>query len=106
MTDTRTTRRTLEGVVTSDKMQKTITVLVTRTFKHPKYKKYVREHAKYHAHDEQGLAKLGDRVEIMSCRPLSRLKRWTLVRVVEQASQVQPLDQVVDPALGAQGGVA
>ena len=89
MTDTRTTRRTLEGVVTSDKMQKTITVLVTRTFKHPKYKKYVREHAKYHAHDEQGLAKLGDRVEIMSCRPLSKLKRWRLVEVIGKAKATE-----------------
>ncbi len=92
MTESRNTRRTLEGVVTSDKMQKTITVLVTRTFQHPKYKKFVRKHAKYHAHDEQGLAKEGDRVEIASCRPLSKLKRWRLVRVVEKAAQVAALD--------------
>lgn len=92
MTDPRNTRRTLEGVVTSNKMAKTITVLVTRTFQHPKYKKFVRKDAKYHAHDEQGLAKEGDRVEIQACRPLSKLKRWRLVRVVEKAAQVTNLD--------------
>lgn len=88
MTETRNTRRTLEGLVTSDKMEKTITVLVTRTYQHAKYKKFVREQTKYHAHDEQGEAQQGDLVEIMSCRPLSKLKRWRLVRVVAKAAQV------------------
>jgi large subunit ribosomal protein L14 len=60
MTTTRNQRRTLEGRVTSDKMAKTITVLVERTYRHPKYKKYVRKAAKYHAHDEEGEAKIGD----------------------------------------------
>jgi small subunit ribosomal protein S17 len=88
MTETRTRRRTLEGVVTSDKMDKTITVVVERTFKHAKYKKYVRKAKKYHAHDEQGEAKVGDRVEIAESRPMSKLKRWRLVRVVEKAPQL------------------
>ena len=88
MTDTRNTRRMLEGLVTSDKMVKTITVLVTRTYQHPKYKKFVREQTKYHAHDENEEANPGDRVEIMSCRPLSKLKRWRLVRVVTKAAQL------------------
>jgi len=88
MTEPRNTRRTLEGLVTSDKMVKTITVLVTRTYQHPKYKKFVREQTKYHAHDENEEANPGDRVEIMSCRPLSKLKRWRLVRVVTKAAQL------------------
>lgn len=100
MTDNRNTRRTLEGVVTSDKMEKTITVLVTRTYQHPKYKKFVREQKKHHAHDEKGEAKIGDRVEIMSCRPLSKLKRWRLVRVVAKAAEVAELN------LEGAGGVA
>jgi small subunit ribosomal protein S17 len=91
MTLTRTHRRTLEGIVKSDKMQKTITVEVERTFKHEKYKKYVRKRKKYHAHDEKGEAKKGDRVEIMACRPMSRLKRWLLVRVIEKSTAIEAL---------------
>ena len=72
-------------------MQKTITVVVERTYKHEKYKKYVRKRKKYHAHDEKGEAKRGDRVEIMACRPMSRIKRWLLVRVIEKASAVDAL---------------
>jgi small subunit ribosomal protein S17 len=101
MTEPRNTRRTLEGLVTSDKMEKTITVLVTRTYQHPKYKKFVREQSKYHAHDEKSEAHKGDRVEIMSCRPLSKTKRWRLVRVVSKAAQVAEL-----PLEGAVGGEA
>jgi len=85
MTTTRNRRRTVEGKVTSDKMAKTITVLVNRTYRHPKYGKYLRKQVKYHAHDEESLAKTGDLVEIVECRPTSRLKRWRLVRVIEKA---------------------
>ncbi len=92
MTATRTERRRLEGVVVSDKMSKTITVLVERTYKHAKYKKFVRKAARYHAHDEKGEAHKGDRVEIMACRPMSRLKRWILVRIVEKSRQVEAVD--------------
>jgi small subunit ribosomal protein S17 len=81
-TQARTRRRTVEGIVTSDKMTQTITVLVERTYKHPKYGKYIRKAKKYHAHDEEGTAKTGDLVEIVECRPMSKLKRWRLVRVV------------------------
>jgi small subunit ribosomal protein S17 len=94
--DARNQRRVVEGLVTSDRMQKTITVLVERTFKHPKYKKYVRKADKYHAHDENGDAKIGDRVEIAACRPLSRLKRWRLVRVVEKASAPAAVEFATD----------
>ena len=60
-------------------------VRVERMFKHPKYKKYIRRHSKVYAHDEANEARIGDRVEIMECRPLSRLKRWRLRRIVERA---------------------
>lgn len=86
MTTTRNRRRIVEGTVTSDKMDKSITVLVDRTFRHPKYGKYLRKQVKYHAHDEEQIAKVGDLVEIVECRPMSRLKRWRIVRVVKQAN--------------------
>ena len=79
-------RRSLTGVVTSTKMQKTITVLTQRTYKHPKYKKYVRQSRKVHAHDEAQQAAVGDVVELGSMRPMSKLKRWRLIRVVEAAT--------------------
>ncbi|MDR1607764.1 MAG: 30S ribosomal protein S17 [Deltaproteobacteria bacterium] len=74
--------QTITGVVVSDKMDKTVVVLVNRLVKHPVYKKYIRRRAKFMAHDEQNSARLGDTVEIVQSRPLSRLKRWRLTRVV------------------------
>ena len=86
MTDQqRSRRRSVQGTVSSDKMDKTITVSVERLFKHPKYKKYIRKHSKVQAHDERNEAGVGDMVELMECRPLSKPKRWRLVRVVEKA---------------------
>ena len=85
MSDQRNRRRGTQGVVVSDKMDKSITVLVERMYKHPKYKKYLRRHTKYHAHDENNEARMGDTVEIVSCRPMSKLKRWRLVNVVERS---------------------
>jgi small subunit ribosomal protein S17 len=102
MDTTRNQRRTLEGTVTSDRSTKTITVEVQRTFKHPKYKKYVRKVARYHAHDEKGEAKTGDKVEIRACRPLSATKRWMLVRVIDRAVAVDALDAVTP--IGSPGG--
>lgn len=78
----REARRVLQGTVTSTKMAKTITVRVERTYAHPKYGKFVRRHKQYAAHDEDSAAKLGDIVEIMATRPLSKTKRWRLVRVI------------------------
>lgn len=78
-------RRVLHGTVVSDKMEKTIVVQVTRRFKHPRYKKYVNERARYKAHDEGNEAKLGDKVRIIECRPLSAQKRWRLQEVIEKA---------------------
>lgn len=86
MLDKRHNRKILQGIVVSDRMQKTISVNVERVFRHAKYGKYVRRHKKYHAHDENRDAHVGDVVEIMECRPLSKLKRWRLVRVVERAA--------------------
>ena len=70
------------GVVTSDKMQKTITVVVDRLVKHPLYKKYVKERTVLKAHDEKNEAKVGAVVEVELTRPLSKTKRWNLVRVL------------------------
>jgi small subunit ribosomal protein S17 len=83
--ETRNSRRNIEGVVVSDRMDKTITVRVERLLKHPKYKKYIRRHVKYHAHDEVNDANVGDTVELMESRPLSKTKRWRLVSVKERA---------------------
>jgi small subunit ribosomal protein S17 len=78
-------RRTVVGVVTSDKMAKTIVVDIERLVRHPQFEKYLRRSTRCYAHDEKREAKVGDRVEIMETRPMSRLKRWRLVRVVEKA---------------------
>ena len=77
--------RTLVGTVTSDKMDKTVTVLVERRVKHPLYGKYVVESKKYHAHDETNQSGVGDRVEIAETRPVSKTKAWTVTRVLEKA---------------------
>ena len=78
--------RTLTGTVVSNKMDKTISVEVERLIKHPTYGKYVRRTTKLLAHDEQNECREGDTVAISECRPLSRRKAWTLVRVIERAA--------------------
>ena len=75
-------RRRIRGVVTRDKAAKTITVEVVRQFRHPKYGKIVRKKSRIHAHDEADVAHIGDTVEIVECRPMSRTKRWRLERVL------------------------
>jgi small subunit ribosomal protein S17 len=85
----RNARRTLQGVVAGDRMDKTITVRVERTYRHPKYGKFVRRHKNYLTHDETGAAQVGDTVEIASCRPLSKRKRWRLSRVLVQSRLVE-----------------
>ncbi len=77
--------RTLIGTVTSDKMEKTVTVLVERKVKHPLYGKYVVKSKKYHAHDESNQCGIGDKVEIAECRPVSKSKSWTVTKVLEKA---------------------
>ena len=77
-------QRVREGVVLSDKMQKTIVVEVTRLVPHPKFRKVVRRKVKYAVHDEKNEAKTGDKVRIVETRPLSKSKHWRLVKVLSQ----------------------
>lgn len=72
-------RRIMQGVVVSDKMDKTIVVKIERKIKHPLYKKYIRRTKKYAAHDEANVAKIGDIVRIRECRPLSKQKHWEVL---------------------------
>jgi small subunit ribosomal protein S17 len=97
-TTERHSRRTLIGIVGSAKTEKTITVEVERTFKHPKYGKYLRRRKRYLAHDEQRAARPGDQVEIESTRPLSKRKRWRLLRVIarSQLSGVEVVDAAAE----------
>ena len=78
--------RTVSGRVTSDKMDRTITVMVERRVKHPLYGKYIRRSTKLHAHDENNDCNIGDEVTISECRPISKTKTWRLVEVVKRAS--------------------
>ena len=80
-------KRTLVGRVTSAKMTKTVVVEVVRSIKHPVYGKYVRRREKYKAHDEQGQYKLGDMVEIQEHRPLSREKRWAVIKLISRPEE-------------------
>jgi len=80
-----TTTRTLVGQVVSDKMDKTMTVLVERRVKHPLYKKYIRRSTKLHAHDEENTCRVGDLVSIEPCRPVSKSKSWRLHEILERA---------------------
>jgi small subunit ribosomal protein S17 len=81
----RNLRKTRIGVVTSNRMDKTVTVAVERKVKHPIYGKFVKKTTKFHAHDEKNECTIGDTVRIMETRPLSKTKRWRLVEVVEKA---------------------
>ena len=81
----RNLRKTRIGLVTSNKMVKTVTVSVERRVKHPIYGKFVKKTTKFHAHDEKNECTIGDIVRIMETRPLSKTKRWRLVEVVEKA---------------------
>ncbi len=82
--EARNLRKTRIGVVTSNKMTKTITVEVERKVKHPIYGKFVKKTTKFHAHDDKNECSIGDVVKIMESRPLSKTKRWRLVEVVEK----------------------
>lgn len=87
----RRTRKERVGEVISNKMAKTIVVLVERRFRHPDFKKVVTGYEKFYAHDEKGDARVGDRVRIEETRRLSKLKRWRLVEVVEKSTGVTPV---------------
>jgi small subunit ribosomal protein S17 len=80
----RNLRKTKIGVVSSNKMEKSITVNVERKVKHPLYGKFVKKSTKFHAHDEKNECSIGDTVKIMETRPMSKTKRWRLVEVIEK----------------------
>lgn len=79
-------RKTQVGVVVSDKMQKTVVVKVDHLVRHSLYNKYIKRSVKYKVHDENNTCKLGDRVQIIACRPLSKDKRWSLKQIIESIS--------------------
>ncbi len=81
-------KRVVSGIVTSDKMNKTRRVEINRLVKHPTYKKYISRRTVCHVHDEANESGVGDRVEIIESEPLSKLKRWRLVRVIEKSTEV------------------
>ena len=81
----KTGKKVFQGKVVSDKMEKTITVLIERRTLHPIYQKYVTKSKKLKAHDEKGEAKIGDTVRIIECRPVSKDKSWNLLEIVERA---------------------
>ncbi len=85
MSEQQSTARSVTGLVVSDKMDKTITVLVERKVAHPIYKKYVRKSTKLHAHDENNDCNIGDVVSISTSRPISKSKSWNLVEILERA---------------------
>lgn len=80
------TQRTLTGKVVSDKMDKSVTVLIERQVKHPIYGKFIKRSTKVHAHDEANQCKTGDLVKVVECRPISKTKSWKLVEVIESAN--------------------
>ncbi|MDD4847685.1 MAG: 30S ribosomal protein S17 [Bacteroidales bacterium] len=81
----RNLRKEKIGVVTSNKMEKTITIIVSRRVKHPMYGKFVKKSTKFHAHDEKNECNIGDTVRIVETRPLSKTKCWRLVEIIERA---------------------
>ena len=87
--DNRGLRKERTGVIVSDRMQKTVVVTVERTVTHPKYKKILRRRTNVKAHDETSQCRIGDRVLIVECRPLSRDKRWRVSKVLERAKMVE-----------------
>ena len=87
MSETQKSQRTIEGRVVSNKMQKTVTVLLERQVQHPLYGKIVRRSTKVHAHDENNECKEGDVIRIAETRPLSKTKNWRVVKVVTRAEQ-------------------
>ncbi len=83
--ETRGNKRTIQGVVVSNKMDKTVVVLTERLIKHPKFHKYLRQHKKYKAHDENNGCNIGDTVMIVESRPISKEKRWRVREILERA---------------------
>src|SRR5256885_1170183 len=91
-------RRVEIGIVTSDKMDKTRRVEIPRLVKHPRYGKYIRRRTICHVHDENNQSRVGDHVEIMETRPLSKTKTWRLIKIVAKAPEQAPTPEAVAPA--------
>jgi small subunit ribosomal protein S17 len=87
MSETSSNPRTLTGRVVSDKMDRTITVMVERRERHPLYGKFIRRSTKVHVHDEENSSRVGDTVKVVECRPISKSKTWRLVEILERAEQ-------------------
>lgn len=83
--ENRKPRKTIVGRVINDAMNKTVTLSIERTFRHPRYKKIVKKTSKIYAHDEENTCRVGDKVKVMSTRPTSKLKRWRVIEVIERA---------------------
>ncbi len=81
-------RKIFQGIVVSDKMDKTVVVEVERTVLHPLYKKYIRRKKKFMAHDERNECRIGDKVQIIETRPLSKYKRWRVMKILERARRL------------------
>ena len=92
-------RKTAVGIVTSDKMDKTITIEAERRVMHPRFKKYIKAYTRYKAHDERNEAREGDQVLIMETRPLSKTKRWRLVEILRRAHGAEV--EIANPAEAA-----
>ncbi|MEE9393778.1 MAG: 30S ribosomal protein S17 [Planctomycetota bacterium] len=90
MTEERNNRKTVVGTVTSDKMAKTVTVKSERLVKHPRFLKYVKRYTTFHAHDETNDCRVGDTVELVECRPLSKIKRYRVINVVRRGKGHAP----------------
>ena len=88
MSEEKKAKRTVTGRVTSNKMDKTITVMVERKVKHPVYGKYIKRSTKLHAHDASNECNEGDLVTVVACRPLSKSKKWMLENIIERATVV------------------
>lgn len=87
MTEQNTAKRTVNGRVVSNRMDKTVTIAVERLVRHPLYGKYIRRTTKLHAHDEDNSCQLGDWIAVEECRPLSKIKSWRLVKIIERAAE-------------------
>jgi len=85
MSDQQDSTRILTGLVVSNKMDKTVTIMVERKVQHPLYGKFIRRSTKVHAHDEDNQCQIGDMVSVEQCRPISKSKTWRLVKVLERA---------------------
>ena len=107
---TRGQRKVRVGIVTSNRMMKTIVVRVNRRVRHPKYNRVIKQAGAFKVHDEQNSAAIGDLVKIMETRPISKDKRWRLVEIVKRASSAPPIpddaEAIVQPKLAPENPVA